>query len=138
MDFHAGSVTREHDDLDLAAWVEDADRVATLLRADDWVHAPDPQEDGYTVYERGELRLELAFIARGEDGHVYTPLRSGSADWPDGAFQDDLLELRGVRARVIALGALEADKSAAHDDPAVAAKDRADLATLSRVARRRG
>jgi hypothetical protein len=39
-------------------------------------------------------------------------------------------ELGGVRARVIRLDALKANKSEAHDDPRVAAKDRADLATL--------
>jgi hypothetical protein len=37
-----------------------------------------------------------------------------------------------VRARVISLGALKADKAATRDDSIVAAKDRADLATLSR------
>jgi hypothetical protein len=40
--------------------------------------------------------------------------------------------LRGVRAKVITLGALKADKSANRDDTLVAANDRADLATLSR------
>jgi len=44
----------------------------------------------------------------------------------------DDLELRGVRARVIARAALVAEKSEVRDDPAVAAKDRADVATLGR------
>jgi len=34
---------------------------------------------------------------------------------------------RGVRARLVALAALEADKSAHHGDPAAATKDRADV-----------
>jgi hypothetical protein len=40
----------------------------------------------------------LAFLARDENGHVYTPLREGQAAWPDEAFEKDLAELRGVRA----------------------------------------
>ena len=133
VDFHAGAVTRSHNDLDLAVWVEDLDRIATLLAADGWNHSPEEDEDGYTGYELGAVRLELAFLARDDGGHVYTPLHEGQAPWPGGAFQTDVAELQGVRARIVSLPALKADKSEAHDDPAVAAKDRADLATLSRL-----
>ena len=79
------------------------------------------------------VRLELAFLARGENGHVYTPLREGRAAWPDKAFENDVAELHGVRARIVGFRALKADQSEAHDDPLVAAKDRADLATLSQL-----
>jgi hypothetical protein len=65
--------------------------------------------------------LDLAVWARDHDG------RGAS---PEGAFGQDVAELGGVRARVIRLDALKANKSEAHDDPRVAAKDRADLATL--------
>jgi hypothetical protein len=130
VDFHAGRVSRPHDDLDLAVWVEDRDRIAGLLAADGWSHAPDEDEDGYTGYEREGVRLELAFIERSHEGTVYTPLESGRGSWHAGAFGDDVAELHGVGARVIGLQALRADKSEVHDDPRVAAKDRADLETL--------
>ena len=133
VDFHAGSVTRAHDDLDIAVWVKDRDRIGTLLAADGWQHAPEKGEDGYTVFARDAVRLEVAFLDRVESGKVITPLRDGSAAWPEGAFENDVVELRGVQARVISLRALKADKSEARDDAAVAAKDRADVATLSRV-----
>ena len=51
----------------------------------------------------------------------------------DGSFQNDIRELRGVRARVINLSALKAEKSESRDDPTVAAKDRLDSAVLSRL-----
>ncbi len=132
VDFYAGSVTRQHDDIDVAVWAEDHDRIASLLAADGWKHAPEEGEDGYTGYERGGVRLELAFLARDEDGLVYTPLRKGRAEWPGGAFENDVAQLHGVRLRLVSLGALRADKSEVRDDPTVAAKDRADVATLSR------
>jgi hypothetical protein len=131
VDFHAGSVTRPHDDLDMGG-LKDHNRIAALLAEDGWKHTPDKDEDGYTGYERGTVRFELAFLARGENGHVYTPLREGRVAWPDGAFENDVAELRGVRARVISLRALKDDKSETRDDPRIAAKDRADVATLSR------
>jgi hypothetical protein len=133
VDFHAGSVTRPHADLDLAVWQKDLERIAELLAEKGWKHAPEPGEDGCTGYERGGVRVELAFLARGATGEVYTPLRNGRAAWPDEAFEDDVGELRGVRARVMSLRALKADKSGAHADPVVAAKDRGDMATLSRL-----
>jgi hypothetical protein len=52
--------------------------------------------------------------------------------WQDGTFEGDVVQLLGVRARVITLRALKADKAETRDDPVVAAKDRADLASLSR------
>jgi Aminoglycoside-2''-adenylyltransferase len=132
VDFHAGRVTREHDDIDVAVWADDFSRLAALLAGRGWVHRPEVGEDGYTSYERGGVRLEVAFLARDERGRVYTPLRDGRSEWPDGAFGDDVAELRGVRARVIGRGPLMADKSAVRADPRTAAKDRADVATLSR------
>jgi hypothetical protein len=75
--------------------------------------------------------LELAFLAASEEGHVSTPPREGRAAWPEGAFEHEVEELAGVRALVISLRALKADKAERRDDPIVAAKDRADLATLS-------
>ena len=133
VDLHAGSVTRAHDDLDIAVWLKDLDGVAALLAADGWNHVPEQDEDGYTTYEHGVVKLELAFLARGEDGLVYTPLREGRAGWPEDAFEDDVAEVLGVRVRVISLHALKADKAEVRDDSTVAAKDRADSTTLSRL-----
>jgi hypothetical protein len=136
VDFYVGEVTREHADLDLAVWLGDRGRIAALLEAEGWVHVPEPGEDGYTGYQRGGVRVELAFLARDERGGVHTPLREGGrGEWPDGAFSGEVRELRGVQARLVALAALEVDKAADHGDPRAAAKDRADLAALARLRR---
>ncbi len=133
VDFHARAVTRQHADVDIAIWSKDFERVAALLVAEGWEHAPEEGEDGYTGYRRETVRLEIAFLVRLEDGQVCTPLRDGYAAWPDDAFKDDIAELSGLRARVISLDALKEDKSELRNDPAVAAKDRTDMTTLSRV-----
>jgi Aminoglycoside-2''-adenylyltransferase len=46
VDFHPGSITRTHDDLDLAVWLKDQNRIAPLLAAEGWSHAPKGHEDG--------------------------------------------------------------------------------------------
>ena len=131
VDLYVGSVTRDHDDVDIAVWLSDHERIAGLLLADGWQHAPDEGEDGGTGYERGVVRLELTFLVRDEGGAVYTPLLSGLAAWSDDAFGEDVAELSGVRARVIGRAALERGKSRSRDDPAEAAKDRADFDRLA-------
>ena len=131
VDFHAGVVTREHGDIDIAIWSDDRERVAALLLDRAWVHRPEAGEDGYTCYERHGIRLEVAFLARDERGLVYTPLRDGRGDWPAGSFGDEIAQLRGVRAHVVGRESLISDKSVIRSDAVTAAKDRADVANLT-------
>jgi Aminoglycoside-2''-adenylyltransferase len=134
VDFHAGRVTRDHEDVDVAVWRSDLDRVTGLLEAHGWAHAPEPGEDGYTGYEREAVRLELAFLARNEAGTVYTPLTDGRGHWPAGSFGDAVAEVNGVRARVVSLASLIEDKSGlvpGGRDQAATAKDQADVALLT-------
>ena len=131
VDFHAGRVTRNHGDVDLAVWQSDLDRVSGLLEAHGWAHAPEPGEQGYTGYERDDVRVELAFLAQNDTGTIYTPLSDGQGDWPAGSFGDDIAEVNGVHARVVSLASLIEDKSGARHDPAATAKDQADVALLT-------
>jgi Aminoglycoside-2''-adenylyltransferase len=133
VDFYVGSVTRAHDDLDLAVWLTDLPQIAQLLEDDGWRHAPLDDEDGGTGYERGAVRLELTYLVRDGDGIVFTPLRHGRAQWSEDALANDVGELRGVRARLVGLVPLRHGKSTPRDDPEEAAKDRADFRQLSRL-----
>ena len=104
--------------------------MGALLLDRAWLHRPASGEDGYTCYERNGIRLEVAFLARDEHGHVYTPLRHGRGEWPADTFGDEVAQLRGVRARVMSRESLIADKSIMRPDTVTAAKDRADVASL--------
>jgi len=130
VDFHVGRVTRQHQDLDLAVWSADRDRVSDLLASRSWQQLPDASGDGYTCYARGAVRLDVTFLATDDRGRVYTPLDHGRGEWPEETFGEDVLDLHGISARVISREALIADKSAVRDDAMVAAKDRADIASL--------
>jgi hypothetical protein len=132
VDFHAGRVTREHADIDIAVWSSDAEPLAALLLDRGWRHAPEAGEDGYTCYVRTGLRLEVAFLARDELGCIYTPLRDGRGEWPADSFGDAVADLRGVHAHVVGRESLIADKSTTRGDRETMAKDRADVASLRR------
>ncbi|MET0938244.1 MAG: hypothetical protein ABWY51_03355 [Gaiellaceae bacterium] len=133
VDFYTGSVTRAHDDLDAAVWLDELPRIAALLETDGWHHAPDEDEDGGTGYEQGTVRLEFTYLVRGDDGRIFTPMRHGQAAWSEEALADDVRELNGVSARLIALAPLMRGKSSPRDDPEEGAKDRADFRELSRL-----
>jgi hypothetical protein len=131
VDFYAGSVTRAHDDLDIAVWLTDLPWIVELLQDDGWRHVPLVDEDGGTGYERGAVRLELTYLVRDGDGRIVTPLRHGQAAWPEDALAYDVGHLRGVRAHLVGLDTLMRGKSSPRDDPEEAAKDRADFRRLS-------
>jgi len=133
VDFHAGSVTRPHDDLDLAVWLDDLTRIVELLAAEGWKHAPGADEDGGTGYERDGVRLELTYLVRADDGSVFTPLRDGRGSWSDEALGSDVIELSGTLSRVVALTSLTRSKSSPRTDPEDAAKDRADYRALRQI-----
>ena len=133
VDFYAGSITRLHDDIDVAVWLDDLERIARLLGDEGWKHAQEPDEDGGTGYERDRVRLELTFLVPDDGGEVYIPLRAGRVFWSDKPLSTEFAELCGVRARVLGLAALKRGKSRARDDPVEAAKDRADFATLAQL-----
>jgi aminoglycoside-2''-adenylyltransferase len=131
VDFYAGLLTRAHDDLDIAVWLEDLPRIDTLLAAEGWQHVPSEDDDGGTGYEQGDVRLELTYLVRDRNDSAFTPLRDGRAAWSPDALGDDMRELLGVGSRVVGLAALTRGKATARDDPEEAAKDRADFGVLS-------
>jgi Aminoglycoside-2''-adenylyltransferase len=138
VDFHAGRVTRDHADIDIAIWQADAEAVARLLVDRGWTPTPAPEHDGYTSYTRDGVDLDLAFLARDGQGTVYTPLRSGRGEWPADSFGSDVGDLSGSSAHLVSAISLVEDKSQARDDVATARKDAADLAVLRSVIERSG
>jgi hypothetical protein len=133
VDFHVGSITRSHDDIDVAVWLDEHERIAELLAAEGWKHAPEPDEDGGTGYERDAVRLELTLLVAGDRGEVYIPLGAGRALWSDEPPTSYLATLSGLQVHVLGLAALKRGKSRSRDDSEDAAKDRADFAILSQL-----
>lgn len=130
VDFHAGHVTREHADVDLAIWLDDMPAIEMLLAADGWADLLDPDADGGKAFGRADVRLELTYLCRdGED--IYTPPLDGSRGrWSAEELGDDIRRLENVSARVASLASLTRMKSRARSDPADAAKDHADHGVL--------
>jgi hypothetical protein len=134
VDFHVGSVTRAHRDIDLAVPMEDADAIHAALTAAGWRHDSSPDDDGGTGFEHRGVRLELTYVIIEKEGRVFVALRDHNALWSAVPLGDERLELHGVRARVIPLTLLRDGKSRPRDGPDEAVIDRNDFDALSRLA----
>lgn len=133
VDFYVGSVTRPHDDIDIAVWQSDFDQIAALLTKAGWTHVPSDEDNGGTGFERREVRLELTFLVRRDDGLICILLDEGPVPWDQGGFGHEVRQLKGARARVMGLEQLTVGKSNAREEEVDALKDRADHEVLSRL-----
>jgi aminoglycoside-2''-adenylyltransferase len=119
VDLHAGRITRPHHDIDIAVWGDELERASALLTRDGWQRESGTAGDGLVAFRDGEVRLELAYVDREEH-----------AEWPAGAFGNDVGRVDAVSARVVSRTALLANKSIDYGNAATAAKDQADVAIL--------
>ncbi len=133
VDFWVGSVTREHDDIDVAAWRSDHDPIKDALLAAGWRHTPAANEIVGTRYELGGVQAEFTFVVHDANGRVLIPFDQPLV-WSTEPFGLDRRELLGVSCRTIPFALLKAGKKefAAEGRPQ-AAKDRADFDALTKL-----
>src|SRR5262245_51786716 len=133
VDFWVGAVTRQHDDIDVAAWRDDYDTIRASLEAAGWRHTPAADEVVGTRYRWRSAQVEFTFVTADEDGKILVPLADGPIVWSTELFGDSRRELLGVNCRTIPLALLRTGKSFPREGAAEAAKDRADFEALSRL-----
>ena len=134
VDFWVGRVTRPHDDIDVAAWRGDYDRIKTCLEGAGWEHTPTPSDLVGTRYRLRSAEVEFTFLDSGPDGKVVIPL-ADPVVWSAEPLGDHRRELRGVGCRVIPLELLRSGKALPREGTAEGAKDRADFEALSTLDR---
>ena len=129
VDFWVGSITREHDDIDVVAFRVDYDAIRAELLEAGWEHTPTPNDVVGTRYAWRGVEVEFTFVID-KDGSVVIPLPDGPIVWSDRPLGNGRRELRGVASRVIPLELLVAGKQAPRPGAAESAKDRSDLEAL--------
>lgn len=133
VDFWVGRVTREHDDVDVAAWRRDYDQIRMALVAAGWLHTPAENEVVGTRYTWQSAEVEFTFVEARGDGSVVIPFPDNEIVWTSEPFGDERCELQGRFARVIPLDVLRTGKEGLRGAPNDAAKDRADVAALTAI-----
>jgi hypothetical protein len=133
VDFCVGAVTREHDDIDVAAWRHDDDAIRAALEAAGWRHTPVADEVVGTRYQWRSAQVEFTFVEADDQRRIVIPFPDQPIVWSTKPFGDDRRELLAVTSRTIPLALLKAGKSSPRQGAAEAAKDRADFQALSRL-----
>lgn len=131
VDFWTGRLTRPHHDIDIVLPLLDRSAAHDALVADGWTHTPEEDEVVGTRYRRNGVLLELTFVVL-DGGRVVLPFEPEAWVWSESPFPSAQRTLHGVTARVMGLDILRRDKSHPREEPEEAAKDRADLESLSR------
>jgi Aminoglycoside-2''-adenylyltransferase len=132
VDFWVGRVTRDHSDVDIAAFRRDEEAIRKALTGAGWQHTPEPDDDLGTQYAWRGVRAEFTFVFE-EDGAVLIALPEGTVVWSPEPFGNARRELGGVVSRVLPLEVLKAGKQVPRPGSSDGAKDRADFEALSRV-----
>jgi aminoglycoside-2''-adenylyltransferase len=130
VDFWVGRVTREHDDIDVAAWRTDYEAIGNALQAAGWRHTPVADEVVGTRYQWGTAEVEFTFMTADPDGQVVIPLPDNPVVWSADPLGNERRQLGGVNSRTIPLALLKAGKSSTREGSAEAAKDRSDAQAL--------
>lgn len=132
VDFWVGRVTRDHDDIDAAAWRRDYDNIRAALLSSGWRHTPVADEVVGTRYTWRSSEVEFTFV-EARDGAIVIPIPEHEVVWTAEPFGEAERSLSGVQARVIPLEVLRAGKQQAREASAEAAKDVADFAALAGI-----
>jgi hypothetical protein len=130
VDFWVGRVTRDHDDIDAAAWRRDYDGIREALQSVGWRHTPVADEMVGTRYTWQRSELEFTFVEARDGGEVVIPIPEHEIVWTAEPFGENRRSLSGVEASVIPLELLRAGKRRPREAPEQAEKDIADFAAL--------
>ena len=136
IDVLAGTVTREHGDIDLVVWGTDAERVGPLLARHGYEPRPTHYPEERRAFVKGGEKIDVECIERTPTGQIVTPGRWKDWPWPDGAFTGAPAVLHGLACPVVSAAAqLDTKESYQHyaPDRAPRAVDRADIAVLRAV-----
>ena len=135
VDFWVGRVTREHDDIDAAAWRRDYEAIKRALVDMGWQHMPVENEVVGTRYTCRSVEVEFTFVEARDDGAVVIPIPEHEIIWTTEPFGEERRVLHGVGARTIPLDLLRSGKQMTRHAPDEAAKDRADVQALGSAQR---
>jgi hypothetical protein len=86
MDAHAGEVTRDHADIEIFLWVDDAASARDALERAGFAAWPSLHPDEGEPFTKDGQEAGLTFLTRDAVGRVITPGRWSDWPWVEGAF----------------------------------------------------
>ncbi|GAC1403381.1 MAG: hypothetical protein NVSMB52_17370 [Chloroflexota bacterium] len=137
VDFHSGSVTRDHGDLEFFIWEYDGPRAGDLLDAAGYALVDHPHPDEASIWRKDGQLVELYYVALTAGGDVDGRGRWANWPLPENSLGREVKVVADVRCPVVSLECILNTKLtyAQHTGIPPGEKDLADVATLHRVMR---
>lgn len=137
VDFHAGTVTRPHTDVDLVVHHADKNKLHSLLLDVGFNVIDDSDPDAEMIYQRGNFKVDLSFIVELDNGTVVSPGWE-HWPWPPSSFSSGTRQLSGLSCHVVSASTLLTSKrdyeTQVGDEPRP--RDLADIQILESLVRR--
>jgi hypothetical protein len=102
MDFFLGYITREHDDIDLFVWAEDAPTLTRELERAGFREVEGPPPEAQRDFLKDEEALQITLLARHERGEVVVAGGPwAGAPYPEGMLGEDIGRLGDVTCPIV-------------------------------------
>src|SRR5579859_277290 len=132
VDFHAGAVTREHDDVEFFIWEHDAARAGELMTAAGYQPVDHPHPEEASIWKKFGETIELYFTVVDARGQIVGQGRWNKWPLPEDALGNETRMVEGVECPVVSLECIRATKQGYERYTGVSPreKDLEDLTTL--------
>jgi hypothetical protein len=132
VDFHAGAVTREHDDVELFIWQRDAARAGGLMNAAGYERVDHPHPEEALIWRKHGQIVELYFTVVNAQGQIVVQGRWNNWPLPEDALGNEIRMVEEVECPVVSLECIRATKQGyeRYSGFPPREKDRDDLTTL--------
>lgn len=85
VDFALGQITREHEDIDLFAWAQDAERLVEAFEQADFCPQEGPPSEAQRDFIKDEESIQVALVGLGEGGEaIVAGGPAAGSPWPLG------------------------------------------------------
>jgi hypothetical protein len=133
IDFHLGSITRQHDDIEFLMWRTDEQAIATTLLAHEYERYQGGFVDEMAIFFKQGQKVEFDLLTHTATNEVVVDGRWADLSWPAGAFAAPAATFAGITCPIVSAQALLWLKQRYASHPAggsLRPKDRADIQRL--------
>lgn len=135
VDFHAGSITRPHGDVEFFIWERDGPRAGDILHTAGYQLVDHPHPDEASIWRKQGQVVEFYFHTVNEDGDVVGRGRWDNWPLPQNALGGEVRVVQGVPCPVVSVECILNTKLEYAEHTGVSPRDRdlADVTILRRA-----
>jgi lincosamide nucleotidyltransferase A/C/D/E len=135
VDFHVGSVTRQHGDIEFFIWEHDGPRAGEHMISARYEPVDHPHPEEASIWRKDGQIVELYFLTASEHGEVVGRGRWANWPLPDHSLGTEIRVLEDIRCPVVSLECVLSTKVEYEEQIGIPPRerDRSDIVALRRA-----